>query len=120
MHVVVKASSTTTKVRAVLDALAKSSSSISLNGQLLDGLTVHSYLMNILLHVHFHVSHMWLCKSESQWPTSPDMLKISEPSKERETILHASITVPPMLAILDWVSYFTYLKRTTAWMSSLH
>ena len=49
MHVVKKESSTTTKIRAVFDASAKSSSNVSLNDILLVGPTVHSSLINVLL-----------------------------------------------------------------------
>ena len=49
LHVVYKASSTTTKVRAVFDASAKSSTGFSLNDQLLVGPTVHSSLVDVLL-----------------------------------------------------------------------
>ena len=54
MHAVVKDSSTTTKVRAVFDASAKSSTGVSLNDQLLVGPTVHSPLVNILMHFRLH------------------------------------------------------------------
>ena len=52
MHAVIKASSTTTKVRAVFDA--KSSSGVSLNDQLLVGPTVHTSLVDILLQFRLH------------------------------------------------------------------
>ena len=54
MHAVVKESSTTTKVRAVFDASAKSSSGVSLNDQLLVGPTVHSSLVDVLLRFRLH------------------------------------------------------------------
>ena len=54
MHVVLKDSSTTTKVRAVFDASAKSSSGFSLNDTLLVGPTVHSSLIDVLLKFRFH------------------------------------------------------------------
>ena len=54
MHAVIKASSTTTKVRAVFDASAKSSSGVSLNDQLLIGPTVHTSLVNVLLRFCLH------------------------------------------------------------------
>ncbi len=54
MHAVVKESSTTTKIRAVFDALAKSSSGVSLNDQLLVGPTVHSSLVEVLLRFRSH------------------------------------------------------------------
>ena len=49
MHVVHKESSTTTKVRAVFDASAKTSTGVSLNDTLLVGPTVHSSLLDVLL-----------------------------------------------------------------------
>ena len=54
MHAVVKASSTTTKVRAVFDASAKSASGVSLNDQLLVGPTVHAALVDVLLRFRLH------------------------------------------------------------------
>lgn len=54
MHVVYKNSSTTTKIRAVFDASAKSSSGVSLNDILLVGPTVHSTLMDVLLRFRMH------------------------------------------------------------------
>ena len=54
MHVVYKNSSTTTKIRAVFDASAKSSSGVSLNDILLVGPTVHSTLMDVLLLFRMH------------------------------------------------------------------
>ena len=49
IHAVYKESSTTTKVRAVFDASAKSSTGVSLNDCLLVGPTVHSPLIDVLL-----------------------------------------------------------------------
>ena len=54
MHVVLKESSTTTKVSAVFDASAKSSSGFSLNDTLLVGPTVHSSLVDVLLRFRHH------------------------------------------------------------------
>ena len=54
MHVVRKSSSTTTKVRAVFDASAKTSSGVSLNDTLLVGPTVHSSLVDVLLRFRQH------------------------------------------------------------------
>ena len=66
MHIFVKELSITTKIRAVFDASAKSSTGVSLNDQLLVGPTVHSSLIDVLLHFCFHrialtteVSHMY-------------------------------------------------------------
>lgn len=47
MHAVRKDSSSTTKLRVVFDALAKSSTGISLNDTLLVGHTVHSPLIDV-------------------------------------------------------------------------
>ena len=49
MHMVYKESSNTTKVRAVFDASAPSSSGVSLNDKLLVGPTVHSPLVDVLI-----------------------------------------------------------------------
>ena len=49
MHAVYKATSTTTKIRAVFDASAKSSTGVSLNDTLLVGPTVHPNLIDVLL-----------------------------------------------------------------------
>lgn len=54
MHVVLKESSSTTKVRAVFDASASSSTGVSLNDQLLVGPTVHSTLIDVLLRFRLH------------------------------------------------------------------
>ena len=54
MHAVKKESSTTTKVRAVFDASAKSSSNASLNDTLLVGPTIHSSLVDVLLRFRLH------------------------------------------------------------------
>ena len=56
MHAVIKASSTTTKVRAVFDASVKSSTGVSLNDKLhvLVGPTVHSSLVDVLLRFRLH------------------------------------------------------------------
>ena len=54
VHVVYKDSSTTTKVRAVFDASAKSVSNVSLNDCLLAGPTVHSPLIDVLLRFRLH------------------------------------------------------------------
>lgn len=54
IHAVYKASSTTTKVRAVFDASAKSSTGVSLNDTLLIGPTVHRPLIDVLLQFRMH------------------------------------------------------------------
>ena len=54
MHAVKKESSTTTKIRAVFDASAKSSTNVSLNDLLLVGPTIHSPLINVLLRFRLH------------------------------------------------------------------
>ena len=53
MHAVRKESSSTTKIRVVFDASAKSSSGVSLN-DLLVGPTIHSSLIDVLLRFRFH------------------------------------------------------------------
>ena len=54
MHAVMKDSSTTTKIRAVFDASAKTSIGNSLNDNLLVGPIVHSSLVDVLLRFRFH------------------------------------------------------------------
>ena len=54
MHAVYKSSSTTTKIRAVFDASAKSSSGVSLNDTLLVGPTVHPPLIDVILRFRSH------------------------------------------------------------------
>ena len=48
MHAIYKSSSSTTKVRAVFDASAKSSTGVSLNDTLLVGPSVHPPLIDVL------------------------------------------------------------------------
>ena len=54
MHAVRKESSTTTKIRAVFDASAKSSTGTSLNDTLLVGPTIHPPLVDVLLRFRLH------------------------------------------------------------------
>ena len=54
MHAVRKEHSSTTKLRVVFDASAKSANGISLNDLLLVGLTVHSPLIDVLLRFRLH------------------------------------------------------------------
>ena len=54
MQAVKKLSSATTKIRAVFDASAKSSSGVSLNDLLQVGPTIHSSLIDALLRFHLH------------------------------------------------------------------
>ena len=54
MHAVRKDSSTTTKIRAVFNASAKSSSGVSLNDTLLVGPTIHPPLVDVLLRFQLH------------------------------------------------------------------
>ena len=54
MHAVRKEHSTTTKVRVVFDASAKSSTGISLNDTLLVGPTIHPPLIDVLLRFRSH------------------------------------------------------------------
>ena len=49
MHAVHKNTSSTTKLRVIVDASAKSTTGVSLNNQLLVGLTVHAPLIDVLL-----------------------------------------------------------------------
>ena len=66
MHTVHKESSATTKIRAVFNASAKSSTGVSLNDTLLVGPTIHPPLIDVLLRFQLHpvaltadVSHMY-------------------------------------------------------------
>ena len=54
MHAVTKESSTTTQLRVVFDASAKTRSGVSLNDQLLVGPTVHAPLLDVLLRFRCH------------------------------------------------------------------
>ena len=54
MHAVYKDSSSTTKIRAVFDASAKSSTGVSLNDTLMVGPTIHPPLIDVLLKFRFH------------------------------------------------------------------
>ena len=54
MHTVRKEHSTTTKVRVVFDASAKSSNGVSLNDTLLVGPTIHPPLIDVLLRFRLH------------------------------------------------------------------
>lgn len=54
MHVVSKSSSTTTKLRAVFDASAATTSGISLNTTLMVGPTVHPSLIDVLIRFRMH------------------------------------------------------------------
>ena len=54
MHGVVKDSSTTTKLRVVFDASARSSSGVSLNDQLLPGPNLYPHLSNTVMHFRQH------------------------------------------------------------------
>ena len=54
IHAVRKEHSTTTKVRAVFDASAKTATGVSLNDILLVGPTVHLFIVDVLLRFRFH------------------------------------------------------------------
>ena len=54
MHAVYKDSSSTTKVHAVFDASALSSTAVALNNNLLVGPTVYSSLVDVLISLHLH------------------------------------------------------------------
>ena len=54
MHAIRKEHSTTTKVRVVFDASAKSASGVSLNDTLLVGSTIHPPLIDVFLRFRFH------------------------------------------------------------------
>lgn len=54
IHVVRKEASSTTKVRDVFDASAKSTSDVSLNETFLVGPTIHSTLLDVLLRFRSH------------------------------------------------------------------
>ena len=54
MHIVCKESSTTTKIRAVFDASAATTTGISLNSTLMVGPTVHPPLLDVLIRFRSH------------------------------------------------------------------
>ena len=54
VHAVKKESSTTTKLRAVFDASAKTSTDVALNDTLMVGPTVHAPLIDVLLRFRIH------------------------------------------------------------------
>lgn len=54
MHVVCKMSSTTTKIRAVFDASAATSTGVSLYSTLMVGPTVHPLLTDVMIHFRNH------------------------------------------------------------------
>ena len=67
MHAVRKEFSTTTKIRAVFDASAKSSTGISLNNTLLVGPTVHPPLVDVLLRFRLHRVALTTDVSKMYW-----------------------------------------------------
>ena len=54
MHAVRKGSTTTTKIRVVFDASARSMSGSSLNDQFLVGPTMHASLIDVLIRFRLH------------------------------------------------------------------
>ena len=88
MHIVLKESSSTTKVRAVFDASAATTTGISLNSTLMVGPTVHPPLVDVLMRFRSHcvalvadISRMYraVCLAESDkdlhrfvWRDNPD------------------------------------------------
>ena len=77
MHIVYKESSSTTKVRVIFDASAKSSTGVSLNDLLLVGLTVHSTLVDVLL--QFRLYRIALIADVSRMYRA---LRLFEPDKD--------------------------------------
>ena len=73
MHVIWKDSSTTTKIRAVFDPSAKSSTGVSLNDTLLVGPTVHSTLIDVLL--RFCLYHIALTTDVSRMYRAVELTK---------------------------------------------
>lgn len=67
MHVVYKASSSTTKVRAIFNTSAKSSTNVSLNDTLLVRPTTHPKLIDVLLHFHTHPVALTVDISKMYW-----------------------------------------------------
>ncbi len=78
VQAVVKRFSATSKVRAVFDASAKSSTGASLNDQLMVGPTVHSPLVDVLL--RFRLNRIALTADVSQMYRA-----ILRPTGERDT-----------------------------------
>ena len=74
MHAVKKESSKTTKIRAVFDASAKSSTGVSLNDTLLVGPTIHPPLLDALLCFCLH--HMALVADVSRMYCAIELTKL--------------------------------------------
>ena len=97
MHAVRKEHSTTTKLRVVFDASAKSSSGVSLNDTLLVGPTVHPPLIDVLLHFRTHrialttdVSKMY--RAVELAPTDKDLHRFVWRSNPKSAMLDYRMT----------------------------
>ncbi len=130
MHAVTKESSTTTKIRAVFDASAKSSTGVSLNETLLVGPTVYSSLVDVLLRFRLHrialvadVSRMYravaLAESDRDlhrfvWRTSPTL-----PSEIIATRLTLGSQPPPLSPICTLNRMHLTLPWRIRWLRRL-
>ena len=77
MHAVYKDSSSTTKIRVVFDASAKSDSGISLKDTLHVGPTVHSTLVDVLLRFRLHRIALVADVSKMYWT-----IELTEPDRD--------------------------------------